>query len=465
MLTRTDEKARGLADLPPYQADTLIALIALVHADPRPDKIDVGVGVFRDGAGNTPILKVIKEAEQRLRDTQESKSYLGSAGDKRYAELLRPIVLGEHAGDDRIVGLQTPGGCGALRLGFELLAAANPKARVFIGGPTWPNHPPIVRAVGLQPVEYPYYERGQGAIRFEDMLESLSGAAPGDIALLHGCCHNPTGADLSEDQWRQVAQVVADRSLVPLVDMAYQGFGRGLEEDSFGLRLMLDTCDQVVAAQSCDKNFSVYRDRVGSLWIKTPSAEASATAMAHVYQIAREMWSMPPDHGAACVRIVLDACDTVVVAQSCDKNFGVYRDRVGSVWFKTPSASATATAMGHVLQISREMWSMPPDHGAAAVRIVLDDPKLNADWRVELDGMRERIASLRQRLSSVNPLFDYIGDQKGMFSMLPVSPEQVLDLRERHAIYMADSGRFNICGLSDEQVDRFASAVLEVIGG
>src|SRR5690242_8687336 len=174
MLTTTETKARGLADLPPVINDSLLALIALCDADRRPDKIDVGVGVFRDGAGNTPILKVIKEAERRLVETQKSKSYLGSAGDKHFAELLRPILLGEHAGDERILGVQTPGGCGALRLGFELLATANPNARVFLGTPTWPNHPPIIRAVGLSQVDYPFYERGQGAIRFEDMLGARS---------------------------------------------------------------------------------------------------------------------------------------------------------------------------------------------------------------------------------------------------------------------------------------------------
>src|SRR5690242_7783353 len=179
MLTQTHMKAKGLADLPPVVNDSLIALIGMVNADPRPDKIDVGVGVFRDGAGNTPILKVMKEAEQRLVDTQETKAYLGSAGDKRFAELLRPILLGEHAGDERILGLQTPGGCGALRLGFELLARANPSARVLVGTPTWPNHPPIIRSVGLELVEYPYYERGQGAIRFDDMVATLREAQAG----------------------------------------------------------------------------------------------------------------------------------------------------------------------------------------------------------------------------------------------------------------------------------------------
>jgi aspartate/tyrosine/aromatic aminotransferase len=398
MLTHTHAKAKGLADLPPVLNDSLIALIGMVNADPRPDKIDVGVGVFRDGAGNTPILKVIKEAEQRLLDTQLTKAYLGSSGDKKFAELLRPILLGHHATDERITGLQTPGGCGALRLAFELLATANPDARVLVGTPTWPNHPPIINAVRLEAVEYPYYERGQGIIRFEDMIAALQGAEPGDVALLHGCCHNPTGADLSEEQWREVVSVVSDRGLIPLIDIAYQGFGRGLDEDAFGVRLMLDACDEVIVAQSCDKNFSVYRDRVGSLWVKTGSASATATAMAHVHQRAREM------------------------------------------------------------------WSMPPDHGAAAVHIVLEDRELRARWLVELTAMRDRINSVRQRMASADPRLAFIGRQYGMFSMLPLSKEQVLKLRSDDAIYMADSGRFNVVGMGDSQIDRFTAAVVGALG-
>ncbi len=394
MLTQTHSTARGLADLPPVVNDSLLALIALANADPRADKIDVGVGVFRDAAGNTPILKVIKEAEQRLVDTQVTKAYLGSAGDKRFAELLRPILLGHHANDERIAGLQTPGGCGALRLGFELIATANPDARVLVGTPTWPNHPPIINAVRLGMIEYPYYERGQGIIRFEDMIASLEGGEAGDVALLHGCCHNPTGADLSEDQWREVVRVVVDRGLLPLIDIAYQGFGRGLDEDAFGVRLMLDACDEVIIAQSCDKNFSVYRDRVGSLFVKTGSTGATATAMAHVFQRAREM------------------------------------------------------------------WSMPPDHGAAAVHIVLEDAELRARWLVELTAMRDRINAVRQRIASANPRLAFIGRQFGMFSMLPLSKEQVLKLRQDEAIYMADSGRFNVVGMSDNQIDRFTAAVV-----
>jgi aspartate/tyrosine/aromatic aminotransferase len=394
MLTRTHVKARGLADLPPVESDSLLQLIALCNADPRPDKIDVGVGVFRDGEGRTPVLKVIKEAERRLQATQDSKGYLGSAGDKRFAELLRPILLGEHANDERIAGVQTPGGCGALRLGAELIATVNPQARVFVGTPTWPNHTPLLRGAGLELVEYPYYDRDGTSIRFDAMISALRSAEAGDVVLLHGCCHNPTGADLSDEQWTQVTDLVAANGLLPFIDIAYQGFGRGLDEDARGLRGLLAACDEVLIAQSCDKNFSVYRDRVGSLFLKTPSAEASARAMAHVYQRAREM------------------------------------------------------------------WSMPPDHGAAAVRTVLDDPQLRSDWLVELEGMRDRINSVRRRIAAADPRLEFIGRQYGMFSMLPISREQVLKLREDQAIYMADSGRFNVVGMSDSAVERFTAAVV-----
>ncbi|MGI8610789.1 MAG: aromatic amino acid transaminase [Sphingomicrobium sp.] len=399
MLSETHVHAKGLADLPPVTSDSLLALIAMANADPRPDKIDVGVGVFRDSAGKTPILKVMKKAERILLETQETKAYLGSAGDKRFAELIRPILLGPHADDERIAGVQTPGGCGALRLGFELIATANPSARVFASTPTWPNHPPLIRGARLEMAEYPYYDRDSGAVRFDEMLEGLGAAREGDVVLLHGCCHNPTGADLDDDQWAQVARLVAERGLLPFVDIAYQGFGRGLDEDAAGLRGLLAACDDVLVAQSCDKNFSVYRDRVGSLFVKTGSAEATARAMAHVFQRAREM------------------------------------------------------------------WSMPPDHGAAAVRIILDDSQLSADWRVEFDAMRDRINGVRKRIAAADPRLAFIGTQFGMFSMLPLSREQVLALREREAIYMADSGRFNVVGMADHSIDRFVAAVVEALDG
>ena len=387
-------RARGLSDLPEAQPDGLLALIAMAAADQRDDKIDVGVGVFRDGEGRTPILKVTKEAEQRLLDTQETKAYLGGRGDKRFAELIGPVLLGDFASAPGVDGVQTPGGCGALRLGFQLLAQINPDARVLIGTPTWPNHVPLIDGVGLRIDEYPYYERGQAVIRFDAMLDAIGRARPGDIVLLHGCCHNPTGADLDLDQWRDVTRAVNERGLIPFVDIAYQGLGLGLEEDAAGLRHLFATCEEVIVAQSCDKNFSCYRDRVGSLWIKSGSKET------------------------------------------------------------------TARAMTHTLQNAREMWSMPPDHGAAVVRIILDDAELRARWLVELAAIRERINSVRDRIAAADPRLAFIGRQFGMFSMLPLSKAQVLALREDHSIYMADSGRFNVVGMADRDLERFTAAVI-----
>jgi aromatic-amino-acid transaminase len=394
-----DTRALGLRDLPDVEPDALIALIGLVDADPRTDKIDVGVGVFRDGEGRTPILKVTKAAEQRLLDSQETKAYLGGRGDKRFAQLIGPILLGDLASDPSIDGVQTPGGCGALRLGFQLLAEINPQARVLNGTPTWPNHAPIIHGVGLETVDYPYYERGQAVIRFDAMMDAIGQARAGDIVLLHGCCHNPTGADLEPDQWAEVTKAVAERGLIPLVDIAYQGLGRGLDEDAAGLRGLVAACEEVIVAQSCDKNFSCYRDRVGSLWIKSGSKET------------------------------------------------------------------TARAMVHTLQNAREMWSLPPDHGAATVRIILDDPELRARWLVELSAIRERINAVRAKVAAADPRLAYIGRQFGMFSLLPLSKEQVLRLREDHSIYMADSGRFNVVGMADHDLERFTAAVIEAMNG
>ena len=397
MLT-TKSNAR-LADLGAVRSDSLLKLITLANADTRADKIDVGVGVYRDGQGRTPVMRAVKAAEKKLWEAQDSKSYLGMRGDAEFAELLRPILLGSHAADRRIDGVQTPGGCGALRLGFQLVAKANPSARVLVGTPTWPNHVPIISGTGLEIFEYGYYDRDGRQVRFEAMLDALASARAGDVVLLHGCCHNPTGADLDSEQWREVTKAIVERGLIPFVDIAYQGLGRGLEGDAAGLRGILEACDEVIVAQSCDKNFSVYRDRVGCLFVKTGSEEA------------------------------------------------------------------TGVAMGHVLQIAREMWSMPPDHGGAVVRTVLEDPALTADWRAELDEMRARIISIRERLAAADPRLAYIGGQMGMFSMLPLTPEQVLELRETHAIYMADSGRFNVLGMADHAIDRFVAAVTDVIGG
>jgi aromatic-amino-acid transaminase len=395
----TSPERRGLADLPPIVSDSLLALIAMVNADSRPEKIDVGVGVFRDGLGRTPVLRSVKEAERRLHEAQQSKAYLGGPGDTRYAELLRPIVLGGHAGDRRIAGLQSPGGCGAIFLAMRLVAAANPHARVFMGTPTWPNHPPMTRGAGLEIVEYRHYDAETRRVDFAALKTALGEARPGDVALLHACCHNPTGADLSDAEWDEVAEIVTSRGLLPLVDFAYQGFGRGLEEDAYGVRLMLQACDEVLVTQSCDKNFGVYRDRVGCLFVKARDEDSAA----HV--------------------------------------------------------------MKHLLQISREAWSMPPDHGAAVVRTVLEDKALTAEWRGELEAMRARIRMVRERIAASDPRLAYIAEQQGMFSMLPLNIDQVKALRTSHGIYMADSGRANLVGIADADLDRFCGAVVGAMNG
>ena len=384
-----------LARLEDQPSDSLLALIALANADPRPGKIDVGVGVYRDAAGNTPILRSVKAAEKILWETQETKSYLGSQGDARFVDLIKPIVFGaDAAGDDRIVGVQTPGGCGALRLGAELIVRADRNARIYVGTPTWPNHEPLIGEAGVEMVDYPYYAKESRTICFDRMMDALGQARAGDLLLLHGCCHNPTGADLDPGQWRDVADLVARNGLIPYVDLAYQGLGNGLEADAEGTRL------------------------------------------------------------------VVAAAEQAIVAQSCDKNFGCYRDRLGSLFVKMPTAAGAATVMGNLLTLARTMWSMPPDHMAAVVHIILDDETLRADWRAELDSMCARIRQLRARLAAFDPRLAYIEGQNGMFSMLPLTPDQVLALRRDYGIYMAGSGRFNVVGLSDDNADSFAAAIV-----
>jgi len=380
--------------------DALLQLIALCDADTRPDKIDVGVGVYRDAAGGTPILRAVKEAERRLWETQETKAYLGSQGDPAFTRLIRPIVFGEAlAADERIVGLQTPGGCGALRLGADLIEKANPHARIHVGQPTWPNHAPLIECAGIEMVPYPYYDTEKREILFDRMVDALNGAAAGDLVLLHGCCHNPTGADLSLGQWREVAEIVSRRGLIPYVDLAYQGLGNGLETDAQGTRLVVEAAEQALVAQSCDKNFGVYRERVGNLFVKASTRPTAEKVFANLMQLARTMWSMPPDHGAAICRIVLDT------------------------------------------------------------------PELRADWNAELKEMCARIRTLRARLAAYDERLAYVDGQNGMFSILPLTPAQVLELREEKGIYLANSGRFNVVGLSDDNVDRFAAAVVEKMDG
>lgn len=376
--------------------DALLALIGLFAADPRSDKIDLGVGVYRDETGATPVFRAVKAAEAKLVETQPSKSYLGPEGDIRFTELLQPIVFGPAVDRSTLVGIQTPGGTGALRLAAELIAAAKPQAKIWLGTPTWPNHPPTFSSAGLTLATYRYFDQAAQAIRFDEMMDALNRADTGDVVLLHGCCHNPTGANLTSQQWASVAELVGKRGLVPLVDLAYQGLGGGLDEDADGLRQ------------------------------------------------------------------VMDAAEDVIVAYSCDKNFGLYRDRVGALYVRARQKARADLILSNMQALARPNWSMPPDHGAAVVRTILDSPELTADWRAELTSMRNRIHAVREALAAGDKLLAPIAQQQGMFSLLPISAEQVGTLRKEHGVYMAGSGRANLAGLTLKTVPRFIEALKAV---
>jgi aspartate/tyrosine/aromatic aminotransferase len=389
--------------LQPAAPDGILMLMSLYRDDPRTDKLDLGVGVYKDVDGKTPVMRAVREAERRLHKTQASKSYLGLAGDVVFNELMIGLVFGEKAERPRLRAAQTPGGTGALRLLADLIAVSRPDTTVWVPDPTWPNHMPILRAAGLTARTYPYFDSTTGSVRFDAMIEALKGAAPGDVVLLHGCCHNPTGADLSAAQWETVAALLAERGLTPFVDIAYQGFGDGLEKDAAGLRILAAHVPELLAAASCSKNFSVYRDRAGAaLLLGRNPAEAD-------------------------------------------------------------------TAYGQLLGLARGIWSMPPDHAAACVRIVLEDDDLRADWKAELEAVRLRMLSLREgfaealRRQSNSDRFDFIARQRGMFSRLGLTGEQVSRLRAEHGVYIVGDSRFNVAGLPGDRLDSLATKVVSVL--
>lgn len=385
--------------LQPQPADPLLALINLFRADPRKRKMDLGVGTYRDEEGATPVMATVKTAERFLLETQRTKSYLGPEGDERFVELLVPVVFGASgcfAG--RLVGVQTPGGGGALRLGAELIATARPGATVWLGTPTWPNHRPIFAAAGLKMAEYRQFDRETQRFCLDDMLAALSQAEAGDVVLLQGCCYNPTGADPTPAEWDGIAALLAERGLVPFVDLAYQGLGNGLDMDADGTRCVLARVEEALVAYSCDKNFGLYRERTGALFVLGRDADAAGTVRANLASLARVN------------------------------------------------------------------WSMPPDHGAAAVRVILESDELAHAWRRELDGMRRRIAAVRQAIAAADPRLAFLARQRGMFSLLPVTEAAVAALCRDHAIYMAGSGRINIAGLRTADVGAFVAAMAAVDG-
>ncbi|MEO6717788.1 MAG: aromatic amino acid transaminase [Novosphingobium sp.] len=396
-----------LTNLQQQPADALLALIKLHNQDPRADKIDLGVGVYRTGQGDTPVFGAIKEAEKRLVATQVSKAYLGPEGDMAFVAALMPYVFGKAnpalakiLGDGRIEGMQTPGGTGSLRLALAMVRKAQ-IAKVWMGVPSWPNHAQICADLGLAMQTFDH-DTADGSANMDALRAAIAEANEGDCFLLHGCCHNPTGIDYSNAEWDEIAGLIAGKKLLPLLDLAYQGLGAGMEEDAYG------------------------------------------------------------------VRRVLAAVPEAIIAYSCDKNFGLYRDRTGALYVMMAEASQLPLAMSNGHALARANWSQPPDHGAAAARIVMEDPALTAQWLDELAQMRDRMRQVREQLAAAGKVggvdLTPIGKQHGLFSIIPFTPDQVQAMRARHGIYFAGSGRINIAGLTMGNIEQFIAAVADVTG-
>ncbi len=388
----------GLEELPP---DAILGIAQAFRADPYALKVDLGVGIYKDAHGKSPVLASVKSGERWLLESQASKSYLSSAGNPEFNAAIAELLLGPgHRAltDGRVRSIQTPGGTGALRVMADFLRTKYAATTVWLPDPTWATHQPIFAACGLTTRRYPYYDKASARLLFDDMAGLLGQARQNDVILLHGCCHNPTGTDLNNEQWGQIATILRQTGAVPIIDLAYQGFGDGLDEDAGPVRMLADALPEMLVASSCSKNFSLYRDRVGAITIIT-------------------------------------------------------RDR----------ADNTRT-QEHVAKAIRSNYSMPPDHGAAVVAHILGNPDLRPVWEKEVGAMRARIRGMRETLSreltgitGIN--HDFITRQKGMFTLLNLKPEDVSYLRHAHHIYMTSSGRINIAGLSEANVGRVAEGI------
>ncbi len=381
--------------------DKIIALMALYADDPREDKIDLGVGVYKDADGRTPIMRAVKAAEARLLEGQTTKSYVGLRGDLGFVEAMRVLIFGEEVAAQRIAGAQTPGGTGAVRQLLELVRLANPEARVFYSAPTWPNHPAILNYLGIPSFTYRYFDVATRGVDFEGILADLAAVEVGDVVLLHGCCHNPTGANLSLEQWRVVTELLVKRGAVPMIDLAYQGFGDGLAEDVAGLRYMAAQVPEMLVAASCSKNFGLYRDRVGVAFTVGP-ANLTGVAAANLAMLNRMNFSFPPDHGAKVVEIILN----------------------------DPTLKADWMA---------ELEGM----------------------RQTMLGLRTGLAEALKRATN-SERFGFVAHHRGMFSLVGASPEQVAALRSDHGVYMVGDSRMNIAGLPAQRLDHLAAAIAAV---
>ncbi|MBD3763989.1 MAG: aspartate/tyrosine/aromatic aminotransferase [Rhodobacterales bacterium] len=386
--------------LQPQPADAILALIQQFRDDPRPHKIDLGVGVYKDATGLTPILRAVRAAEARLLQTETTKTYTALAGDPAFLQAMAGLILGPAADAARVSALATPGGTGAYRQALDLVRLALPGARVWVSDPTWPNHLSILRHLGMAFAPYRYFDEATRGVDLDGMLADLAAAGPGDVVLLHGCCHNPTGANPTLADWAAIADVLAARGALPLIDLAYQGFGDGLEADAAPTRLIAQRLPEVLIAASCSKNFGIYRERTGVLLALSDPARREVT-QANLATLNRLSYSFPPDHGARIVTTILTDPEL------------------------------------------RADWQTELD----AIRLSMLD-------------LRDRLArALRDRAGSDR--FGFLAQHRGMFSRLGATPDQVRRLREDHAVYVVGDSRMNIAGLNAATVPVLARAIVE----
>ncbi|MFG6590077.1 aromatic amino acid transaminase [Sulfitobacter sp. 1A12157] len=382
-------------------ADKILALVQAYREDPRDTKIDLGVGVYKDASGNTPVMRAVKAAEQRIWENQETKVYTGLAGDPAYTNAMAALVLGDAVPRGAIAAAATPGGTGAVRQAFELVRMANPEARVFVSDPTWPNHLSILSYLGMEVVNYRYFDSATGGVNFDGMIEDLKTAKKGDVVLLHGCCHNPTGANLNSAEWDAVIDVLQNTGAVPMIDIAYQGFGDGLEADAAATRKVAASVPECLIAASCSKNFGIYRERTGILMLVAAEA-AQGLNQATLAFLNRQNYSFPPDHGARIVSTILTDDDL------------------------------------------KADWMAELE-----------------DVRNAMLGLREQLADELQKLSG-SDRFGFLAQHRGMFSRLGTTPDKVDALREKHGIYMVGDSRMNIAGLNQNSVPILARAIIDV---
>ena len=393
-------------NLKPVAIDPILGLMIAFKADNRAEKIDLGVGVYQDDRGRTPVMASVKQAESRLMELETTKSYQGMAGDPDYNQRMMELLLGkDHSilSTGRVKSIQAPGGSGALRVGAEVIRRARPESKLWVGMPTWPNHIPLLGSAGFDIKQYPYYDVDARQVDTEKMMETLRQVPVGDLVLLHGCCHNPTGADLTNEQWDSIADLALERGFIPFIDTAYQGLGNGLDQDAYGMRMMAERLPEVI------------------------------------------------------------------IASSCSKNFGLYRERTGSITFIAETSEQADIVVSQAMSTARSIYSMPPAHGALLVSMVLGDPQLRSQWEAELEEVRLRIKSMRNLLcdslenNAAGMDFSHIKRQNGMFSFLGITTPQLERLRTEFGIYIVSSTRINLAGVNSNNIEYLTQSLLTVL--